>query len=191
MNARRSVVLPFAVLVIAATTSARVPKDTPIVVQTYNAVNSATFHSGERLAYTVSQDVIVDGVIVARAGDKAEGVVEDAQQGKKAHAGTVGVALGPAGAAAGSAANKAMSKGANLRVTVTGLDTYCGGHLPLSFVRSEYHAPKRLHKMTAVEIAKGQKYVATVAQDTSTCGESTTRTPPPIPADALHADQQP
>lgn len=181
--------LPLALLAMAATTTAHVPKDTPVVVQTYNAINSATFHPGERLAYTVSQDVIVDGVIIARAGDMAEGVVEEARQGSKVHAGTAAAALGPVGMVAGGAANKAMSKGANLRVTVTKLDTFCGGHIELSFVRSEYHAPKRFHKMTAVEIAKGQKYIAPVAHETTTCGVATTRTPAPIPSDALPPDQ--
>jgi hypothetical protein len=42
--------------------------------------------------------------------------------------------------------------------------------------------------MTAVQIAKGQKYIAKVAQDTSVCGTATTRTPAPIPSDALPAD---
>lgn len=181
--------LPLALAATAATTTAQVPKATPVVVQTYNAINSATFHPGERLAYVVSQDVIVDGVMIARAGDMAEGVVEDARQGSKTHAGTLASALGPAGAVAGGAANKALSKGANLRVTVTKLDTFCGGHIALSFVRSEYHAPKRFHKMTAVEIDKGQKYIAPVAHDTATCGVATTRTPAPIPPDALPPDQ--
>ncbi len=183
--------IPLALLMVAATTTAQVPKDTPVVVQTYNAINSATFHAGERLAYTVSQDVIVDGVMIARAGDMAEGVVQDARQGNKAHAGTLAGALGPAGAVAGGAANKAMSKGANLRVTVTSLTTFCGGHVDLSFVRSEYHAPKRFHKMTTVEIAKGQKYIAPIAHDTTTCGVATTRTPAPIPTGALPPDPSP
>ncbi len=191
MNGSRAGVLCLAVLACAATTTAHVPKNTPVVVETYNAVNSATFQPGERVAYVVTQDVIVDGVIVVREGDKAQGVVEDAQQGRKARAGTVAGVLGPVGAVAGGAANKAMSKGANLRISVTDVNTYCGGHLRLSFVRSEYHPPKRFHKMTAVEIAKGQKYVATVAQETATCGVATTRTPAPIPADALPADNHP
>jgi hypothetical protein len=163
-------------------------KNTPVVVQTYNAVNSATFHSGERMAYTVSDDVIVNGVIVAKSGDAASGLVENAQQGKKVHAGAIGHVAGPIGAVVGGAANKAASKGANLRVSVTSLQTFCGATIPLSFVRSEYHRPQRFHKMTAVQIAKGQKYIAKVAENTTVCGVSTTRTPAPIPADALSAD---
>lgn len=92
-----------------------VVKNTPIVVQTYNAVNSATFHSGEHMAYLVSDDVIVNGAIVAKSGDPASGTVEDAQQGRKVHAGTIGIVAGPAGMAAGSVANKAAGKGADLR----------------------------------------------------------------------------
>ena len=166
-----------------------VPKGTAIVVQTYNAINSATFHPGEHLAFTVTDDVIVNGTIVAKAGDRAEGVVDDAQQGRKVHAGTAGVLLGPAGAVAGAAANKAASKGADLRVSVDTLQTFCGQTIPLSFVRSEYHKPKRFQKMTSVEIAKGQKYVTTVAADTTACSTPTTRAPAAIPKDALPADK--
>ncbi len=164
-----------------------VPKGTPIVVQTYNAINSATFHAGEHLAYTVSDDVIVNGAIVAKAGDAATGVVEDAAQGRKTHAGVAGV-LGPVGAVAGAATNKIAGKGANLRVSVERVKTFCGDTLNVSFVRSEYHRPKRFQKMTTVEIAKGQKYVTLVADQSSVCGESTTRTPAPIPNDALRSD---
>jgi hypothetical protein len=164
------------------------PKDTPVVVQTYNAVNSATFHTGERMAYTVTDDVIVNGAIVVRAGDSASGAVEDAQQARKVHAGSIARVAGPIGAIAGGAANKAASKGANLRLSVTSLQSFCGATIPLSFVRSEYHRPQRFHKMTPVQVAKGQKYVAMVAQDTSVCGVPTTRTPAPIPSDALPAD---
>src|SRR5579872_6131788 len=96
-------------------------KNTPIVVQTYNAVNSATFHSGERMAYTVSDDVIVDGTIVAKSGDAASGLIEDAQEGRKTHAGTIASVAGPVGIIAGGAANKAASKGANLRVSDTSM----------------------------------------------------------------------
>jgi hypothetical protein len=163
-------------------------KNTPIVVQTYNAVNSSTFHSGERMAYTVSDDVIVDGTIVARSGDPASGTIENAQQGKQVRAGAAGALAGPVGAIAGRAANKAASKGANLRLSVTSLQTFCGATIPLSFVRSEYHQPKRFHRMTPVEVAKGQKYIAKVAADTTVCGMATTRTPAPIPSDALPAD---
>jgi hypothetical protein len=176
---------------IATGSVAHVPKDTPIVVQTYNAINSATFHVGERLAYTVTDDVIVDGMIVARAGDRAQGIVQDARQGKKVQAGKIGAAFGPVGAAAGAAANKAASRGANLRVSVTSIETFCGGHIEVDFVRSEYHRPKRFGPMKTVEIAKGQRYVTTVARDTTTCGVATTRTPPPIPAGALPADPSP
>lgn len=166
-----------------------VPKGTPIVVQTYNAINSATFQPGERLAFTVTNDVIVNGAVVAKAGDRAMGVVDDAQQGKKVHAGTAGIMLGPAGAVAGAAANKAASKGSNLRISVNQLKTFCGGTIGLSFVRSEYHRPKRLQKMTSVEIAKGQKYVASVANDVTVCGVATTKEPAPIPRDALAPDR--
>lgn len=175
-------------LLAAAQSKVTIPKNTPIVVQTYNAVNSATFHSGERMAYTVSDDVIVNGAIVAKAGDAASGLVENAQQGKQIHAGVVGHLAGPVGAVAVGVANKAASKGANLRLSVTSLQTFCGATIPLAFVRSEYHRPRRFHKMTAVQIAKGQKYIAKVAQDTTVCATPTTRTPAPIPSDALPAD---
>ncbi|MBC5799230.1 MAG: hypothetical protein GIX03_08385 [Candidatus Eremiobacteraeota bacterium] len=169
-----------------ATTS--LPKGTPVVVQTYNAINSATFHVGEHLAYTVTDDVIVNGAIVAKAGDRASGVVEDAVQGRKVRAGRAGMLLGPVGAVAGGAANRVASKGADLRVSVDKLQSFCGATIDLSFVRSEYHKPKRFSKMTSVEIAKGQKYVATVARDSTVCSEPTTKSAAPIPSDALRAD---
>jgi|GEM_PF-4373257 len=187
----RSVLVTFAAFALVAAghhKKVMLPKGTPIVVQTYNAVNSATFQSGEHMAYTVSDDVIINGAIVAKSGDPASGLIENAQQGRQIHAGIVGHAVGPIGAVAGSAANKAASKGANLRLSVTSLQTFCGATIPMSFVRSEYHRPQRFHKMTAVQIAKGQKYIARVAEDTNVCGVSTTRTPAPIPPDALAAD---
>jgi hypothetical protein len=165
-----------------------IPKGTPIVIETYNEINSATFHTGERLAYKVTNDVIVRGAVVARAGDLAGGVVQDAQQGHKAHAGTIGAVAGPAGAVAGAAVNKMASQGANLRISADHVKTFCGDTIPLDFVRSEYHRPKKLHPMTTVEIAKGQKYVALVADDLHVCGTATTATPAPIPADALQGD---
>jgi hypothetical protein len=170
----------------AATTT--LPRGTPVVVQTYNAINSATFHVGERLAYTVTDDVIVNGAIVAKAGDRASGVVEDAVQGRKVRAGRAGILLGPVGAVAGGVANRAASAGADLRVSVDKLQSFCGATINLSFVRSEYHKPKRFAKMTSVEIAKGQKYVATVATDSTVCSEPTTKSAAPIPSDALRAD---
>lgn len=163
-------------------------KNTPVVVQTYNAVNSSSFTSGEHMAYVVSDDVIVNGAIVAKPGDSATGTIENAQQGRKVHAGAIGHLAGPIGAIAGGAANKAASKGANIRLSVTSMQSFCGATIPLSFVRSEYHRPQRFHRMTPVQIAKGQKYIAMVAEDTTVCGTPTTRTPPPIPHDALAAD---
>jgi hypothetical protein len=173
---------------VAATEKTVVPKGTPIVVQTYNAINSATFHVGESLAYTVTSDVIVNGLIVAKAGDMASGAVLDAQQGRKVRAGAVGHLAGPVGTVAGAAVNKAASKGADLRVSVDKVRTFCGDTIPLAFVRSEYHKPRRFQKMTSVEIAKGQKYEVTVAQDTTVCGVATSEAPAPIPRDALRAD---
>jgi hypothetical protein len=172
----------------SAQTKVFVPKGTPVVVQTYNAINSATFHAGEHLAYIVTDDVIVRGTLIAKSGDAASGLVEQAQEGHKTHAGTLGALAGPPGAVAGAAANKLTSTGSNLRISVDRVKSFCGDTIRLSFVRSEYHRPKRFQKMTSVEIAKGQKYVATVAADTLACGIATSATPAPIPADALHAD---
>ena len=171
-----------------AARTVEVPKGTPIVVETYNAVNSATFHSGERMAYTISEDVIVNGAIVAKAGDRATGLIENAVQGHKVHAGTAGAVMGPAGAAVGGTINKYASTGSNLRLSVRHVITFCGATISVSFTRSEYHRPRRFGRMTPVQIAKGQKYVTTVEQTTEACGAPTTRTPPPIPSDALHSD---
>jgi hypothetical protein len=192
VNALRPLLATLTVVACVAASSSTlrvvVPKGSEIVVETFNAINSATFHAGEHLAYKVTNDVIVHGAIVARAGDLASGVVEDAQEGHKVHAGTIAAVAGPAGAVAGAAVNKAASKGSNLRVSVDRVQTYCGDVIPLSFVRSEYHRPKRFAKMTSVEIAKGQKYVALVASDTTVCGTPTQSKPAPIPSDALRSD---
>lgn len=179
---------------IAASTPPKVaviPKNTPVVVQTYNSINSATYHTGERLAYLVTNDVIVNGWLVARAGDMVTGQVLDAQQAKDFHAGRAGHFISPGAAVAGAAVNKVESKGANLRVSVVGVRTFCGDTIPLAFVRSEYHHPKRFGKTPPVQIAKGQQYVATVSTDANVCGERTTRTPAPIPANALRSDPHP
>lgn len=173
-----------------ATTPIQIPKETPVVVQTYNAINSATFHTGERLAYTVTEDVIVNGAVVAKKGDVAEGLVENAQQGKDVKAGRIATVVGPLHGAGAAAADKAASKPANLQISIKDVHTFCGGVIHLSFVRTESQKPKHFeHSQPTVEIAKGQKYVAMVANDTSSCGFATTRTPAPIPGDALPADQ--
>ncbi|HZZ63881.1 MAG TPA: hypothetical protein VFE17_00155 [Candidatus Baltobacteraceae bacterium] len=165
-----------------------IPKNTPVVVQTYNSINSATYHTGERLAYLVTNDVIVNGWLVARAGDPGIGKVLDAQQAKDFHAGAAGHLIGPRAAVAGAAVNKVESKGADLRVSVGSVQSFCGDTIPLQFIRSEYHHPKRFGKTPAVQIDKGQEYVAVVSEDAHVCGERTTRTPAPIPPNALHSD---
>jgi hypothetical protein len=75
-----------------------------------------------------------------------------------------------------------------LRISINRLTTFCGSSIPLAFVRSEYHRPKRLQKMTPVQISSGQMYRTSVAADYRTCARPTASAPAPIPAAALPAD---
>jgi hypothetical protein len=66
----------------AGTATIFIPKGTVIVVATLEGLSSYAAHTGEKLQYVVTQDVIVDGYKIAEAGDSAEGQVLESQSGE-------------------------------------------------------------------------------------------------------------
>lgn len=156
----------------SATTGAKavvVPAGTVVVVSTKHGYTSYGASSGTKVLYEVAQDVIVDGYVVAKAGDAAEGEILNARQGVN---------------------NLIEIQAANLRVSLEKVYTFCGDTLDMDFQRSEFRQRQGLfgsHK--DVEIIKGQKYQAPTERSARVCGEKTSQTPLPIPADALKGDQ--
>jgi len=59
-----------------------VPRDTPIVVRTKYSESSYSAKTGAKIRYIVTQDAIVDGQLIAKAGDTADGQVEEGQNGE-------------------------------------------------------------------------------------------------------------
>lgn len=149
-----------------------VPRGTIVVVALDNQVSSYSAASREPLSYTVVQDVIVAGHVVAKAGDEATGIVLEAQQGNEG--GPYGIGW----------------KAANLRVNVERVNNFCGDSITTRFVRSEYRRRQGLFgSHQDLEIIKGQKYIVQTAHSQRVCGEATTASPSPVPADALGPDQ--
>jgi hypothetical protein len=172
-----------------------VPAGTPVVVMTTAELRSNTVHAKDAAEYVLVSDVIVDGHVVARAGDSATGIVKDARAGS-ATATRVGRGLGrlvgglagvsAIGGAIGGAAGSSLDKYANLRLTVDTVKSFCGDTLRVDFDRSEYH-PTEKDATTPVKVVKGQRYVATVSAAQTVCGVSTTAAPAAIPDDALRS----
>lgn len=148
-----------------------VPRGTTIVVALDNAINSYSAASREPLSYTVAQDVIVNGHVIAKAGDEASGIVLEGQQGSQG--GIYGIGW----------------KAANLRVDVESVNNFCGDTIRMHFIRSEYRRRQGLFgSHQDLEIVKGQKYLAQVAHTQKVCGEITNAAPQPLPTDALGPD---
>lgn len=117
------------------------------------------------------QDVVVNGHVIAKAGDAASGIVLEAQQGNQG--GMYGIGW----------------KAANLRIDVETVQNFCGDSIPMNFIRSEYRRRQGIFgSHQDLEVVKGQKYLATVAHAENVCGEPTTATPLPAPPDALAPD---
>lgn len=149
-----------------------VPKDVMLVVKTTESLNSYSAHQGERIRYEVAQDFIVDGYLIAKAGDIAEGSVQEGQQGDSG--GFYGIGW----------------KAANLRVSVDRVFTYCGSTIQLNFDRSEYRRRQGLfgaHK--DVEVVKGQKYAPTIDHPQTACAVKTDERPSSIGDDVLKTDK--
>lgn len=153
------------------TTAVFVPKGTVVVVATAEAINSYAASPREPISYTVAQDVVVDGYLIAKAGDEADGQVLEAQQGKT---GFYGVGY----------------KAADLRVSAEAVHNFCGDTIKLHFIRSEYRRRQGLFGSEKdIQIINGQKYTALTAYPQKICGQATTEAAPPIPADALAGDK--
>ncbi|GAC1426995.1 MAG: hypothetical protein NVSMB64_33120 [Candidatus Velthaea sp.] len=145
-----------------------VPKGTAVVVRTVQGYNSYSAKTGAKLRYEVLNDVIVDGHIVARAGDTAEGAVQDAQQGDAG--GFYGIGY----------------KAANLRVSVEAVYTFCADTLPVDFDRSEYRRRQGFFGSNKdVQVTKGQLYVAETDRPQKVCSVATRAMPAPIPEAAI------
>lgn len=145
------------------------PAGTVVVVKLRHGINSYGEQAGAKLTYEVVQDVVVNGYVFAKAGDVAEGVIENAQTGEN---------------------DFFSQKAANLRVSVDTLYNFCGDRVDMDFVRSEYRRRQGIfgsHK--DVEIIKGQMYQVPTEHPQKVCAERTTETPLPIPSGALTGDK--
>jgi hypothetical protein len=154
-----------------AATSVLVPKGTIIVVETRRSYKSYGASSGTKITYDVSADVVVGGVLIARAGDAAEGQILNAHEGKSNYW-------------------TGEQEGANLRISVDKIYNYCGDVIETDFARSEYRARQGIFgSKKDVEISKGQKYQVPTQRAQKVCGEATSQDTAPIPSDALQGDK--
>jgi hypothetical protein len=145
-----------------------IPKDTIVVVRTIQDLNSYSAKTGAKLRYEVLQDVIVNGHVIAKAGDTAQGAVQEGQAGDAA--GLFGLGY----------------KAANLRVSVDEVYNFCGDTIHVDFDRSEYRRRQGAFGSNKdVQIVKGQKYAAYTDRVQRLCGEATTEAELPVPSDAL------
>ena len=148
-----------------------VAKGTIVVVASAEAINSYAASPREPISYTVAQDVVVNGYLIAKAGDEADGQILEAQQGKL---GFYGVGY----------------KAADLRVSVDTVHNFCGDTIKMHFMRSEYRRRQGLFGSEKdIQIIDGQKYVAVTAFPQKVCGQATTESDPPVPSDALLGDK--
>lgn len=153
-----------------STATVFVPKGTVVVVQPTEGLSSYAAAPGEPIDYQVAQDLIIDGYVVAKAGDDASGMVLEAQQGK---AGYYGIGY----------------KGGDLRVAVKQVNNFCGDTLKVTFVRTEFRRRQGLFGSNKdVQIVKNQKYAATVAYPQKICGLATSEKNPAVGDDVLQAD---
>lgn len=153
----------------AAASQVLVPAGTTIVVATKHGYTSYGASSGTKVLYEVEQDVVVNGYLVAKAGDAAEGSILNAHQGVN---------------------NLISVEAANLRVSVEKVFTYCGDTLDMDFQRSEFRQRQGfLGSHKDVEIIKGQKYQVPTERAARVCATKTDEQAAAIPADALKGDQ--
>jgi len=147
------------------------PKDAMLVVATTESLNSYSAHEGERIRYQVTQDFIVGGYLISKAGDIAEGQVEEGQAGD-------------------TGAFDIGYKAANLRVSVDRLYTFCGSTIEPSFDRSEYRRRQGLFGSNKdVTVVKGQKYGPIVDHPQQACAVKTDEQPQPVGSDVLLSDK--
>jgi hypothetical protein len=147
-----------------------VPRGTLVVVTTNHGTNSYGEQTGSKLTFTLVQDVIVNGYVIAKAGDVAEGAVSNSEAGRD---------------------DFFTQKAANLRISVDRVYNFCGDTLSTDFTRSEYRRRQGImgsHK--DVEIVKGQMYQVPTERAQRICAEPTTARPLPIPTQALLGDSK-
>jgi hypothetical protein len=145
-----------------------IPKGTIVVVATLEGLSSYAAHTGEKIQYAVTQDVIVDGYKIAEAGDSAEGQVLESQMGEAEN----GFGFG--------------FKGGDLRVSVDVVYNFCGDTIAMTFDRTEYRRRQGMFGSNKdVQVIKGQKYGALVSRPQKICGIATAETPAPIPSDVI------
>ena len=148
-----------------------VPKGTLIVVTVRRSYKSYGASTGTKITYDVEQDVIVNGFVIAKAGDVAEGEILNAHE-------------------ASTNWFTGEHKGANLRVSVDKVFNFCGDTLDTDFARSEFRNKEGLFGGNAdVEISKGQMYQVPTERPQKVCAEKTNEVPAPIPTDALEGDK--
>jgi opacity protein-like surface antigen len=145
-----------------------IPRGFEIVVRTIQGYNSYSANTGSKMRYEVVQDAIVNGHVIARKGDTAQGAVQDAKQGDAG--GFYGIGY----------------KAANLRVSVDEIYNFCGDTIHVDFDRSEYRRRQGLFGSNKdVQVIKGQMYVPITDRVQKVCGVATAAAPLPIPSDAL------
>jgi len=143
-----------------ATQTVLVPADELLVVATTQSINSYNAKQGEKLRFKVVNDFIVNGFLIAKAGDKAVGSVQEGQAGEEGSYFGLGY------------------KAANLRISVDKVYTYCGDTLEVDFDRSEYRRRQGAFGSNKdVTIAIGQKYAPYVDHAQKVCGTPTTEEP--------------
>ena len=164
--------VPVAPLVNSASTPVVLPKGTVFYVSTRRSYKSYGASTGTKVTYELVQDVIVNGYVVAKTGDAAQGEILNAHEGK----------------AAGFFTN---AEGANLRLSVDKVFTFCGDTIDTDFARSEYRRKQGLFggKMD-LEISKGQKYTVPSERVQKVCGEKTDAAPLTAPDGALAGDKE-
>jgi hypothetical protein len=127
-----------------------VPAGTLVPVQTLAGYDSFSSREGTPVRYRVTGDVVIDGEIVARAGDRALGHVEQSRSG-------LGPGPGPG----------AFDHGL-LRVSVDSVRTFCGSTLR---VASEQHADVP-DADGDVGFPRGTMFVSTVAGTQTVCASA-------------------
>jgi hypothetical protein len=146
-----------------------VPRGTIVVVQTTRGTNSYGAETGAKVTYTLVQDVIVDGNLVAKSGDVTEGAVQNSEAGRDDYF---------------------THKAANLRISVDRIYSFCGDTIETDFMRSEYRRRQGfLGNHKDVEVVRGQMYQVPTERPQRVCSEPTSEVPQPIPSDALLGDK--
>jgi hypothetical protein len=139
-------------------------KGTYFPVQTMQSYSSYGAGVGSKLRFELAQDVIVNGHLVAMAGDTAEGTVQNAMTG--------GAFFG------------IDYRGADLRVSVDRVFNFCGDIIAVDFDRTEFRKDRVgvFDGNVDVHIIRGQTYLAFTDRPQRVCGTRTDAADPPVAA---------